>query len=160
MIYATSWSFDCLKNWIEKGLHPKQAIKAQVTVLLASVTLAVVWVYQGLLPKILFPDTGELALLRKSELFVGAETTVLPLVGLAEILFGLIILFVQNKIIHFFNIALLLLLSVAAILSDASIFTLPFNPFSLNISLIMISIIAIVNFKYLPKASNCITKQE
>jgi len=37
------------------------------------------------------------------------------------------------------------------------IFTLPFNPFSLNISMITLSIIALLNFRFLPKASNCIT---
>jgi hypothetical protein len=24
MIWATAWSFNCLKNWIEKGMHPKK----------------------------------------------------------------------------------------------------------------------------------------
>ncbi|HUS02913.1 MAG TPA: hypothetical protein VMY77_14345, partial [Chitinophagaceae bacterium] len=44
MIWATAWSFDCLKNWIEKGLHPKQVIKAQVTVMLSSIALSLVWI--------------------------------------------------------------------------------------------------------------------
>jgi len=160
MVWATAWSFDCLKNWIERGLHPKQAMKAQLTVLFSSVALSLVWIYQGLIPKLLYRDTGELELLKQSGLFGGNEKSVLTIIGWAEILFGLVILFVHKKSIHIINIIALLLLLAGAICSNATILTFPFNPFSLNISMIAISAIAILNFGSLPKASNCITKQK
>lgn len=160
MIWATAWSFDCLKNWIEKGLHPRQAIKAQLTILFASIALGLVWIYQGLIPKLLFTDTGEIEILKQSGLFSGNEKTVLTFIGVVEIVFGLVILFVHKKSIHIANIIGLLLLAAAAIFSNATIFTFPFNPFSLNVSMIALSIIAILNFGCLPKASNCITKQK
>lgn len=160
MIWATAWSFDCLKNWIEKGMHPKQAIKGQLTVLLSSITLSLVWIYQGLIPKLLFTDTGEIEILKKSVVFTGNEKYVLTFMGWAEILFGFIILIVHKKSIHILNIIALLLLSAAALFSNAIIFTFPFNPFSLNISMIAISLIAILNIRCLTKASNCITKQK
>lgn len=160
MIWATAWSFDCLKNWIEKGLHPKQAIKAQLTVLLSSIALSLVWIYQGLIPKLLFSNTGEIEILKQSGVFIGNEKNVLIFIGWAEMLFGLIILFVHKKSIHIINMIALLLLSAAALFSNATIFTFPFNPFSLNISMIAISMIAILNLGGLPKASNCITKQK
>jgi len=160
MIWATAWSFDCLKNWIEKGLHPKQMMKAQLTMVLASFALSLVWIYQGLIPKLLFTDTGEIEILKESGLFTGNEKSVLTFIGWAEILFGLTILFIHKKTIHIINIITLLLLSVAVIFDNAIIFTFPFNPFSLNISMIAISIIAILNVGCLPKASNCITKQK
>jgi hypothetical protein len=160
MIWATAWSFDCLKNWIEKGLHPKQMIKAQLTALISSIALSLVWIYQGLIPKLLFTDTGEIEILKQSGLFIGNEKSVLTFIGWAEIFFGLIILFVHKKSIHIINIIALLLLSAAAIFSNAIIFTFPFYPFSLNFSLIAISTIAFLNFGCLPKASNCITKQK
>ena len=160
MIWATAWSFDCLKKWIEKGLQPKQAITAQFTVLLSSIALGLVWIYQGLIPKLLFTDTGEIEILKQSGLFTGNEKSVLTFTGWTEILFGLTIFFVHKKSIHTINIIALLLLSAAAIFSNAIIFTFPFNPFSLNISMIVISMIAILNIRYLPKASNCITKQK
>lgn len=160
MIWATAWSFDCLKNWIEKGQHPKQIIQAQLTVLLSSIALSLVWIYQGLIPKLLFTNTGEIEILKHSGAFTGNEKNVLTFIGWAEILFGIIILIVHKKSIHIINIIALLLLSAAAIFSNAIIFTFPFNPFSLNISMIAISMIAILNIRYLPKASNCITKQK
>ena len=160
MIWATAWSFDCLKNWIEKGLHPRQAIKAQLTILFASIALGLVWIYQGLIPKLLFTDTGEIEILKQSGLFSGNEKTVLTFIGVVEIVFGLVILFVHKKSIHIANIIGLLLLAAAAMFSNAKFFTFPFNPFSLNVSMIALSIIAILNFGCLPKASNCITKQK
>jgi len=119
MIWATSWSFDCLKNWIETGLHPKQAMKAQLTVLFSSIALSLVWIYQGLIPKLLFSKTGELELLKRSGLFVENEKSVLTFIGWAEILFGLVILFVHKKSIHVINIIALSLLLAGAIYSNA-----------------------------------------
>ncbi len=160
MVWATAWSFDCLKNWIEKGLHPKQAINAQLSVLLVHLTLGIIWIYQGLIPKILFTDTGEIDLLRQSGLFNGHEENVLTLIGIAEIVFGIALIFIQRKTLQYLNILGLLLLTFGAVFSDLMIFTLPFNPFSLNISMIALSIIALLNFNDVPKASNCITNQK
>lgn len=159
MVWATAWSFDCLKNWIEKGVHPKQAITSHITVLLSSIILSIVWLYQGIVPKLLFTDTGELEILRQSGLFTGFEETVLMAVGIAEIAWALILLLFQKKLVHGINIAALTLLGLGALLSDASVYTLPFNPFSLNIAMIGLSLVAIINIKHVPKASNCITKQ-
>ena len=159
MIWATAWSFDCLKNWIEKGLHPKQALNAQISVLLVNLTLGIIWIYQGLIPKLLFTDTGEIEILRQSGLFNGNEENILTIIGIAEIAFGVALIFIHRKVIQYLNILGLCLLTVGAIFSDLMIFTLPFNPFSLNISMIALSIIAILNFSNLPKASNCIIKQ-
>jgi hypothetical protein len=160
MIWATAWSFDCLKNWIEKGLHPKQALNAQISVLLVNLTLGIIWIYQGLIPKILFTDTGEIEILRQSGLFNGNEENILTIIGIAEIAFGVALIFIHRKVIQYLNILGLCLLTVGAIFSDRMIFTLPFNPFSLNISMIALSIIAILNFSNLPKTSNCNTKQK
>lgn len=99
MIWATAWSFDCLKNWIEKGFHPKQALNAQITVILVNLTLATIWIYQGLIPKILFNNTGEIEILRQSGLFSGYEENILTFIGIAEIAFGLSLIFIQRK--HF-----------------------------------------------------------
>lgn len=158
MIWATAWSFDCLKKWIEGGLHPKQSVKAQLTILFSNIALGIVWIYQGLVPKILFTDTGEMEFLNKSGLFQSNEKTVLFMFGIAEIVFGLIILFIQKKSVHIINMIALLLLAIAALISNATVFTFPFNPFSLSVSMIALSILAIIHFKNLPKASNCITK--
>ncbi|MBT6120639.1 hypothetical protein HOH45_04135 [bacterium] len=63
-----------MKQWLEKGLHPKQAIKAQFSVWISSISLSLAWVYQGLIPKLLYPATGEIEILVHSGLFGGEGT--------------------------------------------------------------------------------------
>ncbi|WP_162051443.1 DoxX-like family protein [Pontibacter pamirensis] len=159
MVWATAWSFDCLKNWIERSVHPKQALLSQTTVLLTAIVLSVIWLYQGIVPKLLFTDTGELEILRQSGLFSGIEETLLTGIGIGEVVWGLVLLFFHRRLVHYLNIAALLLLGLGALFSNATVFTQPFNPFSLNIAMIGLSLIAIANLKYIPRASNCITKQ-
>ncbi|GAA4825293.1 DoxX-like family protein [Algivirga pacifica] len=157
MRWATAWSFDCLKNHMEKGIHPRQAITAQVSVLLIHILLGIVWVYQGLVPKLAFPDTGELDILRASGVFPGYEETVLLVVGIAEMAFGVGFWWTFKKGIHVLNILGLTFLAVGALFSDMMVFVQPFNPFALNISMMGLSIIALLHIDSLPKASNCIT---
>lgn len=159
MIRATAWSFDCLKNWIEQGLHPRQAVRAQLAVIVSAAATGLVWIYQGLVPKLLYTDTGELELLRQSGSFSGHEKDVLTAIGFAEILFGLMLLFVHKRAIHLINIAVLLGLSITVIFSDPAIYTLPFNPFSLNLSLVALSAITLFHIGDLPRAAHCITRQ-
>lgn len=160
MVWATAWSFDCLRNWIEQGFHPRQALKAQFTVWISGLASGLIWIYQGLVPKLLFTNTGEIEILKQPGLIRGNEKTVLGLIGVAEIIFGFIILLFPKRSIHIINIVVLVLLTAIALISNSKIFTFPFNPFSLNLSMIALSIISVLNFVYLPKASNCITSQK
>jgi hypothetical protein len=84
MVWATAWSFDCLKNWIEKGVHPSQALASQFTVTISSLVLSIAWIYQGLVPKLLFTNSGELKLIKQSGVFNGWEHEVLCVVGIGE----------------------------------------------------------------------------
>ncbi len=158
MVWATAWSFDCLKNWLERGIQPRQAIRAQLTVWFVGLILGLVWLYQGLVPKLLYPNTGELTVLRQSGAVPGHEETVLLGVGIGELLFGFVLLFVHTRFVHWLNIAALLVLGFGALFSDAALFVQPFNPFSLNLAMIGLSVVALLHFDFIPKASNCITR--
>jgi len=156
--WATAWSFDCLKNWIEKEISPKQALLSQLIVLFISIVLSVVWIYQGLVPKLLYPNSGELDILRQSGMFSGKEKLIITIIGYAEIFFGLLILFIHTKSIHLINISLMLVLGAGALFSQPSTFLQPFNPFTLNLLVITLSIVILTQLSNLPKASNCIFK--
>ncbi|MBT6120640.1 hypothetical protein HOH45_04140 [bacterium] len=83
---------------------------------------------------------------------------VLSLLGCAEIVFGVVLLFVQKKSIHLVNIFVILFLTIGVIFSHPTLFTLPFNPFSLNLLMITGSIIIILNLPSLPKAYRLLLK--
>jgi len=131
----------------------------RATFMVSSLALGIAWIYQGLIPKLLFTDTGEIEILKQSGLFAGNEVQVITFIGWAEIIFGLVIIFVHRRSVHYLNILLLVLLSIAALFSDPAIFTFPFNPFSLNLSMIALSVIAILNLEGLPRASRGKTRQ-
>src|SRR5690606_7735983 len=91
MAWATAWSFDRLRLWIERGIDPALSRQRSITHAFARLAVAFVWLYQGLVPKLLFPHIDELRLLRDA----GIPSSVLPLalhaLGWAEVLLGLII---------------------------------------------------------------------
>ncbi len=125
----------------------KQISRAQRTIRIAHIVLFMVWFYHGLIPKIIFSDTGELEMLKLSGIFNGIEKMVLTSIGIAEIIFAFFILFVRRKFVHYLNIIALFVLAVGAGITDPASYTMPFNPFSLNLSLIAISAIALINFE-------------
>lgn len=158
MIWATAVSFDCLKKWIENGVAPQQSYKALLTVLIAELSLSIIWIYQGLIPKLLFPDSGELDILKNSHFFHGQETKILVAIGILEIIFGIIILLKSSKTLHYINLVSLFILGSGALFSNTDLFILPFNPFSLNVAMAVLSTISLINLDSIPKSNNCITK--
>ena len=157
MGWATAWSFDALRLWLEKQIHPSLSFRRSLIQYLIVFTLAFVWVYQGFVPKIWFPDTGEMELLRGTGWFAADfEMSVVTVAGLMEILFGFLFLWLwRTKGIFIINIVLMLALGAAAALGDAAVWTAPFNPVTFNVSLAVLSFIALLNRTHLPDARHC-----
>src|SRR5690606_33680458 len=89
-----AWSFDALRLWLDKQIHPKLSFRRSLVQYIIVLTLAFVWMYQGFVPKILYPDTGELALLSGTGIVpAGDENALLTVMGGAEIFFGLLFFF-------------------------------------------------------------------
>jgi hypothetical protein len=76
----------------------------------ARVTLAVVFLWHGLVPKLLFRHADELALLRDSGLSAAAAVRVVTIVGVAEVVFAVALLLA-------WRVRALLLLAAAAMLA-------------------------------------------
>ncbi|MCF2938236.1 DoxX-like family protein [Paenibacillus alkaliterrae] len=55
------------------------------------------WCYEGLVPKLLFPEAGELSILSSLGWFEGKEQIMVQLLGLAEIGFGLLTAYWHRK---------------------------------------------------------------
>jgi len=155
--WATAWSFDTLRLWLEQGIAPAQSIRRFITHCVVQLTLAAIWIYQGLVPKLLFPDSGELAILRDSGIFMGFESSVLLAVGIGEILFGLLFLLPRvRRWLHWLNIIGLLLLGIGGAASQPLLLIAPFNPVTLTLAMVALSVIAVLNGDHVPYASNCL----
>jgi len=159
--WATAWSFDSLRLWLERGIDPALSRLRAAIHALARVTLAVLWIYQGIVPKLLFRDTGELAIRQHSRIFSGFEGAVLNIAGVAEILFGLaLLLFWRSRALLKGNIAAMFALAAGALFSQPGLFTAPFNPATLNLAMAALSLAGLWAGHDLPSARNCLRKPE
>ncbi len=63
--WATAWSFDRLRLWIERGIPPEVSQARALVYLVARGTIAFIWFYHGLVPKLLYHDAIELDLISR-----------------------------------------------------------------------------------------------
>ncbi|PHB55522.1 DoxX-like family protein [Bacillus toyonensis] len=154
--WATAWSFDALKLWLEKGLHPSLLIRRTMTYWLVCFLFAFVWIYQGIVPKIIFSHPEEVKML---SLLIGSHESsvfILKMIGILEIIFAAIwLLPLPKRKIFIMHIVMLIALTVAAGWTNIASFTEPFNPITLNLLLIGLSIVGYLNSFDLPSAKNC-----
>ena len=111
---------------------------------LIQITLAVLWIYQGLVPKILFQSNAEIAIWQAIGLELHLAKIAVALSGLIEIAFGCTFLIWQKAVfIHQLNILGLSGLLLLITFTDPLQLTTAFNPVIMNIAMIAISMIAI-----------------
>ncbi|MFN2747467.1 DoxX-like family protein [Bacillus sp. z60-18] len=158
--WATAWSFDALKIWLEKGLHPKLLIQKTAIYWFVCLLLSFIWIYQGLIPKLIMQHPEEISMLSSLSGGRFPPASLLKLIGLAEMALGILWLFPVCKRKWFLpHIALLVLLTACAGMTDITSFAHPFNPVALNTALIILSIIGYVSAKEIPSARNTIRKR-
>ena len=112
--------------------------------LLCRVVLAFSWIYQGAVPKIVCQSRGEIDLLGHVIPVYQWVCEAIFWIGAGEIAFGLLLLFAKGSWLLWLNIVALTGLLLFVLLFEPAMFTLPFNPLTLNISLIAISVIALI----------------
>jgi hypothetical protein len=154
--WATAWSFDRLRLWLEEGRDPNAALERCAVHAVARIALAAIWVYQGLVPKLLYPGAGELEIVARTRLFRGAELTVVRLLGGSEIVLGLAMLG-RWRVRQLFVLQALLLVGLAAgaARGQAGLFRAPFNPASLNVAMLALACIGYLTSGALPTAARC-----
>jgi hypothetical protein len=111
---------------------------------------------EGVFPKLLFRDTGELTILQHTHLFAGQESVILSLVGLGEIAFGYLLIWIwYSQPLLLLNILLLVVLGAGALFSQPRIFVAPFNPLTLNLAMAALSVVGLMAAHDLPSARSC-----
>ncbi|KOS60301.1 DoxX-like family protein [Lysinibacillus agricola] len=171
MGWATALSFDVLKRWLEKGENPYSQYRRFFLTILISVLFCFVWLYHGLVPKIIVQHPSEVMMVEEllgggtSQLSdAGASksnaTQIVSWIGIAEMIFALCWLLPRGKRLLFgAQILLFPLLTMGAVLADKTIATAPFNPVTLNVALWVLSIIGFVLSKDMPSAKSCKRKR-
>ena len=156
MAWATAWSFDRLRLWIEEGVNPQAAARESAVYALARLATAGVWIYQGLVPKLLYAHEDERRMLRDGGVPDGAVRPALVLVGLAEVAFGSLLLFAWRARSLFLVNVLLMLLALAAVARNSPRHLVAaFNPVTVNALMVLISLAGYVAGEKLPSAGRC-----
>jgi DoxX-like family len=151
--WATAWSFDRLRLRIEKRLDPRVAFQLSAIHACSRVAIALIWLWQGLLPKLIFNDAGEQAMMAASHL----STALVPIVGLVEIAIAAgAILSWRRRWFFLFNIAAMVAALVNVAVTSPSYLVAAFNPVTLNLAMIAISWMGYMAAAEIPSASRCL----
>jgi hypothetical protein len=137
MGWATAWSFDRLRLWIERGTPPEDVLRWTVVYSIARVSIVLTWLWQGAIPKLLFTQADELRLISTS----GLSPHVLPWLGAGEVLFGLVGLFAWRWRGYFVLTAVVMIVAAISVQQTLPEFFLhAFNPLTLNLSVIALCV--------------------
>ena len=154
MQWATRWSFDRLRIWIEDGTTPELSRRLWLLKVSARVALGVVWILEGLLPKLLFVAPAELELVTRSGLVMVTPTFTLGLLGVAEIIGGVWLL--SGKAERFAAmvaaLAMLVIVGIVIVAHPLAVAS-PFGGIVKNLGLAVCSLVVLALADRTPNAS-------
>jgi hypothetical protein len=154
--WATAWSFDRLRLWIERGIDPTLSAQRAITHAAARIGLAAVFFWHGLVPKLLVRHPDEMRLIEESGVPAGLAPTLLTAAGILEVAYATaLILLWRARWMYLLTAILLTLLLVPALFADASLVTDPFSPVTLTIALLALCLVGWAACKDLPSARHC-----
>lgn len=154
--WATSLSFDVLRLWLEDGTQPWLSFRRWLVQRATVVALALCWIWQGLVPKLLYPQSGELAILQSAGVSQSIAPTLLLVIALAQILLGVLFLLpILHRRLHIVSLVAIVALGVGTAVTAAPLFVAPFGPFTLSLAMAALSVVALLNEHRLPSARNC-----
>lgn len=154
--WATAWSFDRLRLQIEKRIDPQSAFRLSAIHAYSRIAIAFIWLWQGLVPKLLLDHADERAMLAASHL----PANFVPIVGIVEIAIAVsTMLLWRSRLFLKLNI-----LAMLAALIEVSIFSPRYigaalNPVTLNLAVIALSIVGLTALADAPSASRCLRKR-
>jgi len=156
MGWATAWSFDRLRLWLEKGIDPGMALRQSVVYGISRVGVAFIWIYHGLVPKLLVPNSDERAMLIASGASTQNLAAWLTAIGFAEIGFGLCMLVLwRNRFLFHVTVALMVIALAAVAVRSPQYLVGAFNPVTLNAAVIALSVIGLFSGIDIPSARRC-----
>jgi hypothetical protein len=157
MGWATAWSFDRLRLWVETGVPPHSAARQALIHALAAVAIAFVWMWHGIVPKLVGPHPDELAMLLEAGVSESWTRPVTQILGVAELVFGLAFLpLASRRWPWLLTIALMAAATVGVLMFSPSRTLAAFGPVTLNFLLAMVAAIGLLSLPDRPSARRCL----
>jgi hypothetical protein len=153
--WATAWSFDRLRLWIDRGVPPQFSMRMALIHALARLGIAFTWMWQALVPKLLFANVDEQTMIVAAGLPLG----ILPALGLLELACAVFTLGLWRWRPFFLLNGLAMIGALIAVgLKSPSYLVGAFNPVTLNAGVVLLSIIGYFSSDELPSASRCLRR--
>lgn len=151
--WATAWSFDRLRLWIERSIPPQASMRMAVIHACARFGVAFIWAWQGLFPKLLFPSADERFMIAAA----GLPLTFVTFSGILESIFAVAALaFWRWRGLFLWNMLFMVAALAAVAFASPRYLVAAFNPVTLNVAMILLSLIGYVASSELPSASRCL----
>jgi uncharacterized membrane protein YphA (DoxX/SURF4 family) len=161
MGWATAWSFDRLALWIERGLSPEETGQQALLHALARLTVALIWLYQGLVPKLLYRHPDEVTLLQAAGINGTWLDPLLGLLGWAEVGLALLLVVCWRARWPLLATAILMILATVGVAMTApAMLTAAFNPLTLNVAMGSLALIGYLCSANVPSARRCQRRQK
>lgn len=156
--WATAWSFDRLRLWLERGAEPAATLERSLVHWIGRGTLAFIWLFHGIVPKLLAP-AGEIDLVTRT----GIPSPLAPSLVLAaaafEIALGVGIL-VLRDVRPLLALSSVLAIGLAVVTSARmpELVVAPFQPITLGAAMVGLALVAVAADRDLPRARRCLRK--
>jgi hypothetical protein len=142
--WATAWSFDRLRIWLEDGTPPERSRDQAVAHATAVAGLAGVWLYQGVIPKLWKTDAGEIDIWQNLGLSPTWARRAVKTVGVMELAFAATTLGRSDKRWPFVAVLVAMpALAIGAAKADPKSLTRAFNPATLNLAMASLAAVAV-----------------
>jgi hypothetical protein len=156
--WATAWSFDRLRLWLERGAEPAATLERSLVHWIGRGTLAFIWLYHGIVPKLLAP-AGEIDLVTRT----GIPSSLAPSLVLAaaafEIALGVGILVLRDvRPLLALSSVLAIALAVVTSARMPELAVAPFQPITLGVAMVGLALVAVAADRDLPRARRCLRK--
>ena len=127
--------------WIRGGASPAARLAAVHAV--ARGTLAFVFLWHGLVPKLLGPHPDELALLRDAGLSAGAAVRTVAIVGIAEVAYAIaLVVLWRVRVLPLVAAVAMLVITPGLLIGSPRFIPAAFNPVTLNLATAALGIVA------------------
>jgi hypothetical protein len=154
--WATAWSFDRLRLWIEKDVAPEVSRDRAVIYCLTRLTLALIWFYQGVVPKLLYHSSDELKMLADAGVPGSHLLTCASMFGWLEVGFAvMLIIFWRACWPLWCTITAMFAATLTVSINSPGYLTGAFNPLTLNLAVAVLAAIGLLVADNLPTATNC-----
>ncbi len=154
--WATAWSFDRLRLWIEKGILPEVSRDRTIVYALSRLMVAFVWLYHGVIPKLIYQNPDERSMLLDAGIPNSHLLAVMSSLGIMEVCVALVlVIFWKSRRPLWFTLIALILAVLAVGIKSPSFLAAAFNPVTLNLSVATLAVISLLTGNGLPTARNC-----